>query len=55
MVKEEIKKDKTYYQGTICEFYYETKGLAQQCEDFCEGHHACNIDITKKAVTFEEE
>jgi len=53
MVKEITKNGKTYYQCEICEFYYETSELAQQCEDFCRKHNSCSLEITKHAVKVE--
>lgn len=50
MVSEKIKDDKTYYLCDICKFAYETRELAQQCQDFCKAHNACSVDITKQAV-----
>jgi hypothetical protein len=52
MVKE--IKGKTYYQCEICKFYYETRKLAQKCEDFCKEHSSCSLEITKHAVNPEE-
>ena len=50
MVKE-IKKDgKTYFQCGACGFFYETRELAQKCEDWCKRTKSCNIEITKHAV-----
>ena len=50
MAKEKEVNGKKYYQCEICLFYYETRELAQECEDFCNKHHACSIEITKHAV-----
>ena len=50
MVKEEIKKDKTYLKCEECNMYYKTREIAQKCENFCKEHHACSIEITKHAV-----
>lgn len=50
MVKETEKNGKTYYQCEICKFYYESRDLAQKCEDFCKEHNSCSLEITKHAV-----
>ena len=50
MVKQITHEGKTYYQCEICLFYYETKDLAQQCEDYCEKYKSCSLEITKHAV-----
>ncbi len=53
MVKEINHKNKLYYQCGVCGFYYTTKKLAQECEDFCNKYKSCGIDITKHAVKLE--
>lgn len=50
MVKEETKKDKTYFKCEACDMYYETRELAQKCEDFCDKNKACSTEITKHSV-----
>ena len=50
MVKQEQWNGKTVYLCEICNFAYETKELAQQCEDFCKKNNACSIEITKEAI-----
>ena len=50
MVKEETINGKTYYQCESCEFYYKTRELAQKCENFCNTHKSCSMEITKHAV-----
>jgi len=53
MVNEIEHNGKKYYQCDICKFYYETRELAQECEDFCNKFKSCSIEITKKAVQLE--
>jgi len=55
MVKKEKIKGKTYYQCEICKFYYKTREWAEKCEEFCDKHKACSIEITKHAVNPKEE
>lgn len=50
MVKEIEKKGKIYYICEECGFAYESKDIAQKCEDWCKENHSCNIEITKSAV-----
>jgi len=50
MVKEKIINNKSYYQCEICLFYYETKEMAQKCEDYCKKYKSCSLEITKHAV-----
>ncbi|MER3570122.1 MAG: hypothetical protein C4348_00700 [Patescibacteria group bacterium] len=54
MVIEINKEDKKYYQCEKCGFYYETKELAEECENYCKENKSCNVEITKKAVGREE-
>lgn len=54
MVSEKIIDGKTYYQCDICKFYYKTRELAQQCEDFCNKYKSCSIEITKQAVQLDD-
>jgi len=50
MVKEIKKEDKVYFMCEACNMYYETKELAQKCENFCNKNHSCSLEITKHAV-----
>ena len=50
MVKEIEKNNKKYYQCEICKFCYESRELAEKCEEFCKKYKSCSIEITKHAV-----
>lgn len=50
MVIELKEKKKTYYACGICKFVYETRELAQKCEDFCRAYNSCSLEITKHAI-----
>lgn len=50
MVKQMKKGIKTFYLCEECEFVYGSKNLAQKCQEWCNKHHSCNIEITKHAV-----
>ena len=50
IVKEIEKKGKKYYVCEECEFAYMDRETAQKCQDWCNEHHSCNIEITKNAV-----
>ena len=50
MVKEEIKNDRKYFMCKSCGFFYKEEKIAQKCEDFCNKHNSCNLEITKHAV-----
>lgn len=50
MVKEEEYKGKTIFVCEACGFGYETKEMAQKCEDYCNKNHSCSLEITKLAI-----
>jgi len=54
MVNEIEHNGKKYYQCDVCKFYYETRELAQKCEDFCNKNNACSIKLTKHAVKIDD-
>lgn len=54
MVKEIKKENKVYYQCEICGYYYDTEGLAKQCENWCREHKSCNSEIIKQSIGKEE-
>ena len=54
MVKE-IKKDKNcLFLCEACGFAYEEQTWAEKCQQWCEEHQACNLEITGHAVPSEE-
>ena len=55
MVKIKTHSGKENYQCEACGFYYEQENLAQRCEGWCKKYKGCSLDITKHAVTLEEE
>ena len=51
MVKEITKNGKKYYECEACNMmYYESKEMAQKCEDFCNKYKSCDLEIIKHAV-----
>ncbi len=50
MVKKETWKGKDIFTCESCHFGYATKLLAEQCEQFCQKHHSCSLEITQQAV-----
>jgi len=50
MVKKIEKKDKIYFICEMCDMVYDSKELAQKCEDWCKKYKSCNLDIIKHAV-----
>jgi hypothetical protein len=50
MVKKLEKDNKEFYICEECNFAYETKELAQKCEDWCGKNQSCSLEITKHAV-----
>jgi len=53
MVKEMRKNGKTLYICEECGFAYKEKELAEKCQQWCEEHNSCNLEITKYAVSLE--
>lgn len=49
MVKAIKEKNKELYQCEECGFHYESKELAEKCEEWCKEHHSCNLEITAHA------
>lgn len=50
MVQRIIKDGKTVFQCEACKFLYKKEALAKRCEDYCNEHNACSIEITKYAI-----
>ena len=53
MVKELRKDDSKLYVCEACGFAYKEKKLAEKCQQWCEEHNSCNLEITKYAVPLE--
>jgi len=54
MVKKIQKENKNYYQCEICGYYYESEGLAKECEKWCQECKSCNLEIIKQSIGREE-
>ena len=54
MVKKADKERKTYFICEACGFAYKDMKIAKECEDYCNKHHSCPLEITKNAVKLEE-
>ncbi|MBI2176417.1 hypothetical protein HYU40_03675 [Candidatus Woesearchaeota archaeon] len=54
MVDSVTKRGKSYYVCQECGFAYETRELAQKCEEWCTKHHSCSLEITKHAVNISQ-
>ena len=50
MVTEKLKHGRKYFICGECGFAYEDEGIAKKCEEWCNEHHSCNIEIAKNAV-----
>ena len=50
MVKELHKGDSTFYICGACGFAYKEKEWAEKCQEWCEEHQSCNLEITEHAV-----
>ncbi len=53
MVKELHKDDKTYYVCEECGFVYEQKEWAEKCQQWCQQHQSCNLEITQHGIPAE--
>ncbi len=51
MVKKRDVRDRALYSCEVCDLAYNSLEVAQACEDYCNEHHGCSIEITKKAVS----
>lgn len=51
MVKSVKKNNKNYFVCEICSFAYKEKELAEKCQNWCDEHKSCNIEITKHAIS----
>lgn len=50
-LKREIRGEaKPVYQCEACGYAYEDKTWADKCQQYCEEHQACNLEITAHAV-----
>ena len=50
MVKEIEKNSKKYFICELCNMAYNSKELAQKCEDWCRKYKSCNLEIIKHAI-----
>ncbi len=50
MVKELTKGGVTFYLCEACDLAYKEKEWAQKCQEWCEQHHSCNLEITQHVV-----
>jgi len=50
MVNELKRKGQMVYLCELCGFGYEDMETAEQCEQYCDIHGGCSLEITRKAV-----
>ncbi len=55
MVEEVKDKEKTLHICEACGFAYERKEWPEKCQNWCQEHQTCNIEITAHAITVEPE
>ena len=53
MVKKIKNKGNVYYKCEACGFAYKNIKIAKKCEDYCNKHHGCSLDIPKNAIKLE--
>lgn len=41
---------KEFYACEICKFAYSDKKLAEKCQDWCNKHKSCNLEITNFSI-----
>lgn len=44
------KNNKELYQCEECGLKYENKEIAEKCQDWCQEHKSCNLEIIKYAT-----
>ncbi len=55
MVKEVKDKEKTLYICEACGLACEKREWAEKCQEWCQEHQSCNIEIMAPAVPIEPE
>jgi hypothetical protein len=50
MVNELESKAGTVFQCELCGFGYKDLDTAERCEEYCDAHGSCSLEITKKAI-----
>lgn len=45
-----VVKDNQHYVCELCKFKYKDKSWAEKCQNWCEIHKSCNLEITKHAI-----
>ncbi len=38
------------YQCSICKLHYRSKGLADECHEWCSAHDSCNLKVASQSV-----
>jgi len=50
MVQETLKGKNKFFICEACGFAYKSKEHAKECEEWCNQHQSCNLEITKFAT-----
>jgi len=50
MVSEFKRKGEAVFVCEFCGFGYSDLDTAERCEEYCDTHGSCSLDITKKAI-----
>jgi hypothetical protein len=50
MVDELKRKNETVYLCELCGFGYSDLDTAEKCEQYCDTHGSCSLQITQKAI-----
>ena len=38
------------YECSICKLHFETKNLADRCEEWCKNNNSCNMEIAGQSI-----
>lgn len=50
LVREFKVRGRIVYQCELCDIGYSDPETADRCEEYCNAHDSCSLEITKKAV-----
>ncbi len=54
MVKKVKRKGEVLYVCEVCGLAYEEKKWAEKCQEWCQEHESCNLEIIEHAVPLNE-
>ncbi len=54
MVKKVKKNDEVLYVCEVCGLAYAEKKWAEKCQEWCQQHQSCNLEIIQHSVLLDE-